>query len=112
MELEHYLQDVASDLRNDADARRLAARLLKQWHLGIIPAPKDVRYLRKQLQRVDTCGRLESDGSCAWLRRNARAEGLRPPQPGQRVLCKRRAKGKAANTFVECDGYRKEREES
>lgn len=112
MELEHFLQDVVVDLRHDADARRLARRLLKQWNEGIIPAPKEVHELRKRLKRIESCGRLQPDGSCAWLRRHAKAEGLRPPRPGQRVLCRRQATGKAANTFVECGGYRKERDDS
>jgi hypothetical protein len=112
MELEHFLQDVVSDLRNEADARRLAGRLLSQWNAGIVPAPREVNELRRRLKKVETCGRLRPDGSCAWLRRNAKSEGLRPPKPGQKVLCRRRATGKAANTFVECPGYRKESEES
>lgn len=105
MDIDAFLADVATDLRQPAEGRRLASHLLKQWHAGVVPAPNRVRELRKLLARAEVCGRLEADGSCIWLRRNAREEGLRPPAPNEKTYCKRTEIGKKSETFADCRGY-------
>ena len=105
MDTVDFLTDVATDLRHPMMARRLATDLLKQWNAGVIPAPNRLRALRKLIAVSETCKRLEADGSCVWLRRNARDEGLRPPEPNEKVYCKRREVGRKAETFSDCRGY-------
>lgn len=109
MEIIDFIHDVATDIRSGQEAQRLARRILNQWNSGLIPSPKEVKILRKLLERTAICGRIEADGSCVWLRRNAKSERLRPPLPGQRVYCRRRASGKAVETFLECNGYREKK---
>jgi hypothetical protein len=109
-ELTGFLMDAMSDLRNDVETRRLAERLLGQWRASITPAPSRLRELRRRLQRPVSCARLRQDGSCAWLRKHARAEGLRPPGPGERAFCHRSDSGKLAHSFEECAGFSKQKE--
>lgn len=108
MDTVDFLTDVATDLRHPLAARHLATILLKQWKAGVVPAPNRVREVRKLIARAEPCGRLEADGSCVWLRKHARDEGLRPPEPNERVYCKRREFGKKSETFRDCRGYIKQ----
>ena len=105
-ELGPYLRDIASDARHDVEVRAEAMRLWEMWSGGIMPAPKRIRALRKMTEKYWTCGRLNGDGSCAWLRKNALDEGLPPPKPGQRVYCKRVNEGAEPTLYVSCPGFK------
>lgn len=105
MDTVDFLLDIASDLRHSLPARRMASEMVKQWRVGVVPAPNRVRELRKLIAAADPCGRLEPDGSCVWLRRHAKEEGLRPPEANEKAYCKRREIGKKAETFLDCAGY-------
>jgi hypothetical protein len=106
MEWDDYLKDVCNDARYDLEARKLAAKLLKDSAAGLVPSMRLMAELRRLAEADMPCGQLQPDGSCPWLRRNARNEGLRAPGPGERVQCNRRAIGPLAATFKECSGYR------
>jgi len=108
-DLEEYLQDVMTDLRQPYDARRLAEALYAQCQANLLPSPRRVKMLRRMLQVPRACGRLQPDGSCPWLRRNARSEGLRAPGPGEKIYCHRRASGPTQASFEGCGGYRRPR---
>jgi len=107
MQWDDYLKDVCNDARVDLEARKLAVKLLKDSAAGLVPSARLMSELRRMAQGDGICGQLQSDGSCPWLRRNARNEGLRAPGPGERVQCHRRAVGPLEATFKECAGYRK-----
>lgn len=107
MQWDDYLQDVCNDARYDIEARRLAIKLLKDSAAGLVPSMRLMTELRRLTETDKPCARLQPDGSCPWLRLNARAEGLRPPGPGERVLCHRRAIGPIESSQKECPGYRK-----
>lgn len=107
-----WVKDVATDLRYDADARRMAAKLLEKWRAGIIPAPREVAALRKLLPRRSVCARLQRDGACAWLRKNFASQGLRAPRPGEKVVCRRQEKGPVALQFTSCEGFRPAKEDN
>lgn len=110
MTLDDYLRDIAGDLTYELAVRREAARLLDQWNANIVPAPSQLRRLRSMIPMRATCSRLNSDRSCAWLRKNAKEQGLRPPGPGQKVLCNRTGSGLVADTFEQCPGFRRKKE--
>lgn len=110
MELAEHLRDIISDLRYELPVRKEAAKILEQWNAGIVPSPGQLKKLRKMLPQRTTCGRLMRDRSCAWLRKNAKAQGLRQPRPGQKVVCNRVGSGAVADSFEECPGYRKKME--
>lgn len=109
MELGAYLKRVSLDLRQDAEVRRLARQLSEGWEAGIVPSPRRVKQLREMVDAYEVCGRLEEDGSCSWLRKNARDQKLRLA-PGQKAYCKRSGRGKLAHSYQNCDGFRKKRE--
>lgn len=102
-----FLHETMADLRVSIEARRLAEKLYNQWQAGLVPNRAHIRTLRKLLIVVVGCGRLQRDGSCAWLRKHAREEDLLPPDPGQRLLCHRRASGTVSSTYEACIGYRR-----
>ena len=106
-ELEHFLKDAVTDLRNPKEARALAQELLGQWRANIVPSIGKMRLLRKMVDIEQVCGRLCEDGSCPWLRKHARMEGLRRPLPGEKAYCHRCAKGPIKHTFRECKGFLK-----
>jgi hypothetical protein len=110
MEFAENLRDIISDLRYELPVRKEAARLLEQWNAGIVPSPGQLKKLRKLMPQRSTCGRLHRDRTCTWLRKNAKAQGLRPPGPGQKVVCNRLGSGAVVDTFEECPGYRKKME--
>ena len=111
MELVEWIRDVATDLRYDLDVRKLASKLAEKWRAGIIPSPKEVAALRKMLPKRATCSRLERDGSCRWLRKNASSQGLRPPKAGERAVCRRQEKGPVATLYESCEGFRQAKED-
>lgn len=110
MMLEDFLREVAGDLTYEAGVRREAARILDQWNANIVPSPTQIARLRKMLPQKALCSRLNPDRSCAWLRKHAKEQGLRQPEPGQKVICTRVASGKLADTFQQCPGFRKSKE--
>lgn len=97
-----WLRDVANSFQEDPDVKAMAARLYNQWESGIIPSPKAVNEIRKLKKSRRLCARLNEDGSCDWLRKNAAIEQLVPPKPGERIYCHRRRLG----TFEGCTGFR------
>jgi hypothetical protein len=107
MDLLDFLRDVAEDVREDTEARKLALELATSWGAGLIPDPRRVEVLRRMIRKPSTCTRLKSDGQCDWLRKNARQVGLLPPLPGQVILCNRRGSGSGKSSFADCPGYRK-----
>ena len=106
-ELAIFLQETMVDLRVGLEARRLAERLNATWQAGLVPSRGQVKLLRKMLMKPMGCARLQRDGTCTWLRRHAREEGLLAPKPGERLLCHRRPSGPVNATYEGCVGYRK-----
>ena len=109
MMLEDYLREIAGDLTYELHVRRVAAHLLDQWNANIVPSPAQIARLRKMIPQKAACSRLNSDRSCAWLRKHAKEQGLRPPGPGEKVLCCRVGSGNLAETFEQCPGFRREK---
>lgn len=110
MELGDYLRDIVDDMRQSSDAKRLAMYLLEQHHAGLIVSPRRIKQLRRMLEQPHLCARLRADGTCPWLRTHTRAEGLRAPNPGEKIYCHRRASGSTRESFEGCTGYRRLRE--
>lgn len=106
-ELGSFLRDVMADMRVSIEARRLAERLNTAWLAGLVPSRTQIKILRTMLTKPPGCARLQRDGACAWLRRNARQEGLLPPLPGERMFCHRRPSGPISASYEACTGYRK-----
>lgn len=106
-EYERYFLDISMDARYKKDTRELAAKLLETIRSNIVPSQRSVRLLRRLVEESAVCMRLNADGSCAWLRKNAELEGLTPPKPGEKAYCKRSNKGTQAILFESCSGYRK-----
>jgi len=111
METKDWLKGIASDMRVETQARTLATKLLRTLNSNIVPSLGELRRLRKMLEKVEPCARIREDGSCAWLRKHARLEGVSPAGPGQRMLCHRRGKENRASSFESCHGYKKGGEE-
>jgi len=108
---EGELSQLVPDSRIDIRIRREAAHLLQQLRAGIIPSPKRMRDLRARLEQPVYCRRMATDGSCAWLRRNARSQGVRPPEPGYKVYCQRKPSGVEGQRYTDCPGYRRIKDE-
>ena len=107
MDWEEYLQDVVLDGHTPREILAEARRLLTQLQAGVIPSPRALERLRRALDADAVCGRLQEDGTCAWLRQNFRAVRLPPPQPGKPMLCNRKGSGPAGHLFSSCPGYTK-----
>lgn len=106
-EYERYFLDISMDARYKKETRGLAARLLETLRANTIPSRRSVNLLRKLVEESAVCMRLNADGSCVWLRKNAELEGLTPPRPGEKAFCKRSNTGTQAMMFESCAGYRK-----
>ena len=87
--------------------QRLAARLLASWRAGLVLPPSSLRELRRILERPVPCSRLQSDGSCLWLRKYANVEGLPLPEAGKRAFCHRQLNGTEAQRYDQCNGFSK-----
>jgi hypothetical protein len=105
-DMENYLRDISLNASFEMGLRKIAAHLLKGWQAGIIPSQKKLQALRKALADIPrTCGRLQENRSCVWLKKHAEEVGLTPPRPGERAFCTRRNEGKVTNFYSECEGY-------
>lgn len=101
------LEQLIRDARVDQELRAEATRLLEQISAGVIPSRKAVHEVLRGARSGWHCGKLESDGSCVWLRHNAQEQGLPPPQVGQRVYCYRQREGPEQQLFTSCPGFRR-----
>lgn len=106
--LEDLLTDIAQDNRYPEIVRVEAARLLEQWHSNVTPS---ITRIRKLLSKANiepaTCGQLQRDGSCVWLRKNAMQLGLPRVKPGEKAYCYRAWRGNINDMYSKCPGYRK-----
>jgi len=107
MDWEEFLQEVVLDTQTPKELLAEARRLLDQLQSGVIPAPRALERLRRDLDADPVCGRLQGDGTCAWLRQNFRVVKMPPPQPGKAVMCNRKGSGPAGHLFSSCPGYTK-----
>jgi hypothetical protein len=101
-ELYEWLKGLATSRRQSRDVQALARKLYDAMHAGFVPNYDDVRTLRKIVRRRVICARLNDDGSCTWLRKNAALEKLMPPRPGEKIMCRRRETA----MFEGCEGYK------
>jgi len=107
MEWYAYLQELVSTPGVSKESLVEANRLMHQLESNIVPSVAALRRLRKAQEAAKTCGRLRSDGACAWLRKHSREAGLPPPMPGKAVLCHRRGSGPSDSLYSGCIGYTK-----
>lgn len=109
MDYEEYLLGIVEDLRETPATRLFAKRLLHQWQEGFIPSRKEMKRLRTlKGDSVMLCARLQPDGSCIWLRKNAREQGLLEPGSGEKVICKRTGVGVAEVLWKNCPGFKRQ----
>ena len=90
LDIAEWLEELATKTKQTPEVQKLAQKLWDQWQSGITVSPKEIKRLRQLKTKSVLCARLNSDGSCDWLKKNAVIEHVVPPRPGQKAFCHRR----------------------
>jgi len=87
---------------------RTIDKAIALWNQGVIPSPKLLKEIQDLTPPRRICKRLEDDGSCVWLRRWGKQNGLDVPPPGERAMCPFvRTSRTQTVTYENCSGYRR-----